>query len=526
MISYRIHQINKCDYPRLAEGSANLGLYNRKLILNMEKFTIRLHITFVILFLFLCFSKIAFAIEGSPPPKTVFLSLREAILLSLRFNPIVQVEEIQRIIDKYNLRVSYWNYEPKYGITANATYNKRVSSGISTETDNQNFIPTASLLTPLGTQLNLNMQNPVTHVSGSPRFYNPAINLNLVQPLLKGFGPDVALAPLHTAQNQELINQLTMKGTMMQTITTVIGQYAALAQAQNSLAAQRLSLKNTIETYKREVARVKAGRAAEADLIQFKASIASQQLSVEQQEVNIEQSQSALLAVLGIDPTTPLKTVDQVKFDNDSIPTLENCIKMGLANNIQYQIELINLRLAKIALTVAEDNQRWQLDFVASRTQGAGVGGPPNEGFPSLFNGQNKNSTVGVNLTIPIDNLQQQRDLAQAQVNLRQEYVRLAAQKRQVIINVENSYYVVLNQKQQIVQAKLALDFAVQTLDIAEAKLKYGRTTPFEVSTLQTNVINQQLSYINAIAAYVVNLAILDQIIGNTLDRWTVCLKY
>ena len=65
-----------------------------------------------------------------------------------------------------------------------------------------------------------------------------------------------------------------------------------------------------------------------------------------------------------------------------------------------------------------------------------------------------------------------------------------------------------------------------QTEDYANAKLKYGKVSAFEASTLQTNLLTAQVSYINTMTAYVTNLATLDQTIGITLDRWHVKLTY
>lgn len=459
--------------------------------------------------------------------KPVILTLRESIFIALRYNPVVESGEIQRIIEKFNLRVAFWNYELKYALTGTAAYNFNVSNGTKSESDSQTVVaPAVSLLTPLGGTVTAAMTNPLTHTASAPRFYNPGLAVAITQPLLRGFGPDIALSPLRLAEYTELLNRLTLQNTVMSTITTVISQYAALAQAENSLIVQRLSLQNSIATLKQQEAMLKAGRVAEADLVQFQATVASQQLSIEQQEVSLIQTRLALLSTLGIDPTTYIATTKKVKIENDVLPTLKECLRMALLNNISYQQELINLRVSKINLALATDAQRWQLDLVASRRQGGGSGGAPNSGIPSLFNGSNYGTTVGLSLTVPINDLSLQRTLVQAKVGLRQEYIRLAALKRQTVNNVINAYNTVLSQKEQITQAKIAVELAQQSLDVALAKLKYGRVTPFEVSTLQTTLTTQQISYINTIATYVTNLAALDQIIGYTLDRWHVKIKY
>lgn len=456
------------------------------------------------------------------PTNPVLMTLYEAILLALRFNPTVQSADLQRVVQKFSLRVAFWNFQVHYSLTGSANYTNSVSGGVRSESDNQNLIPGMSLLTGIGTQLNLQSSNPVSHSAGSTRFYNPAVTLNITQPLIQGITPDVVLAPLHTAQYQECLNRLSFRSTIMQTITTVISQYAAVAQAQNSIEAQKISLQNAIATLKQQEAFLKTGRIAAADLVQFQTSVATQQLGLEQQEVNLMQQKRSLLVTLGIDPATPIQVTKQVKFRNECIPSLQESIELGLRANIPYQQAKINVQLARIALRVAQDQQNWVLNLTASRTQGGGSGGSPNSGIESLFNGYNNNTTVGLNLTVPIDNLSLQQTLLSAQVALKQACIQLAAQKRLVENDVINAYNTVISQRQQIKQAKMAVDLAQRSLDIANAKLLFGKVSAFEVSTLQTNLVTQQLTYINTLTAYVISLAALDQILAMTMCRWKI----
>lgn len=470
----------------------------------------------------LSFSFIVYAENNNP----VVLTLRESILIALRYNPQVQSGEIQRVLDKFALRVAFWNYEPQYAINGAVGYSKTVSSGTLSESDSQNLTPTVSLLTPLGGTVTLAMPNNVSHAAGSARYYNPAATVGVTQPLLRGFGPDVALAPLHQAELTELSARLNLKNTIMSTVTAVISQYAAVAQAQNSLVAQQISVKNAIIVLNNQKGFLKAGRIAPADLVQYEANVSAQQLSLQQTEVTLVQQKRVLLILLGIDPNTPISTTKTIGFTNDTLLPLEEYIRLGLQFNIPYQQALLAVKNAQISLIVAKNQQLPVLNLTASHTQGGGSGGSPNSGLPSLVNGANSNTTLGLALNVPIDNLQLKQTLENAKVALRQQYILLAQAKRQVINDISTAYYTVVNQKQQMIQAKQAADLAQQTLFIAEAKLKYGRVTPFEVSTLQTNLITQQLAYINTISSYYTSLAALDQVVGTTLDRWNICLQY
>lgn len=460
------------------------------------------------------------------PGKKLHLTLREAVVLALRFNTSVQIEDLQRIIDKFSLQVAEWQFDIHYNLTGSASYNHSVSAGTRADSDSESITPGATLLVPLGTLFSLQMVNSLSHSAPNPRYYNPSLTFSMTQPLLQGFGPDITLAPLHTAENQELINRLNFQNILIQTITNVISQYIALVQAKYNIKVQKLSLKNSIDTLDQQKAMLKVGRIAASDLLQFQASVASQQLSLEQLEVSYLQQQRQLLITLGIDPTISLEVSNDAHLPTENIPQLSQCIDMALATNIGYQQQVLNVKNSQISLQVAADNQRPSLDLTASQTQGGGSGGLPDAGIPSLFNGRNSNSTVSLSLTVPIDDLSLQQSYLQAKIGLKQAELTLIETKRNLINDVTNAYYILLNQKEQITQAELAVKLAQQTLNIALAKLKYGKVSPFEASTLQTNLLTAQINYITTVAAYVTNLATLDQVLGYTLKRWHIKMSY
>jgi len=453
-------------------------------------------------------------------PKPIELTLHDAILLAMRLNPNVQNAGLQRVIDRINLSAANWQYAVQYSLTGSANYAKNISDGQKTsEFDAQNIVPQAQLLTPIGTVFNLQMANNLNHIAGNARYYNPAIKFSLTQPLLRGAGRDVVLAPLHLAENQEIIQQLAYKNVLMQSITDVISAWLSLIQLQNSLEVQKLALQNSKDTLQQQKAFWRAGRIAKTDLVQFRATVANQELLLAQQIISIGQQKRALLIALGLNPDLSIKISNSLP-PNNKLPTLAASIQAALINNIGYQQAKLTLKQAEINLLTAKDNARWQLDLTASHTEGGGSGGAPNSGFNSLANGRNRSSEVGLTLNIPIDNLQLKQAVVQAGVGLQQQKITLQENQRELTSAVINTWNMVNSQKQQIEQAHQSVMLARDSLNIAQTKLKFGKVTPFEVSTLQTNLTQQEISEINVKISYVSNLAQLDQITGNTLTRW------
>lgn len=454
------------------------------------------------------------------------MTLRDAILLSIRYNPDIQSADVQRIVDKFNLRVAQYQFEIQYALNGSAIYTTQVQNGVKSSFDNQNLTHTSTLTGPYGTSIATTITNPVTHTAGQSRFYNPATNVTITQPLMRGFGPAVTLIPLYNAEDQEFINRLTLKNTAITQITNVIIQYILTVEAENTLKAQEISLKQVEDDLKNAKLMVKAGRRGSADLVQFEANASAQRLTLQQDQVALEQTKGQLLLLIGIEPTYPINVTQTVPEIIKKLPSLQESMCISLANNPAYQQQLIGLRILKRNVTQAVDNIRPQLNFSISETRGGGTGGLPNGGPESLINGSNYNTTVGLTLNVPISTLPLEQAIAQARVDVKQAQINLAALKRQIEIDVKTTYDTLLSQKQQVAQAILAVNLAKQNYSLAKIKLQYGKTSAFEVSTLQTSLTTANINYVNTFASYVTSQANFDNLLGITIDRWNLRVRY
>ena len=438
------------------------------------------------------------------PPKK--LTLRDAILLALRSNPNVRNAELQRVSDKFALEVARNQFEPQYGFTANATFG-------SNQTPNYSITPTVSLQTATGATITSTYNNTFTGSGGY------STTLSVSQPLLKGFGPKVALAPLVQAYFTEYTNRLALKNQILSTITQVIQSYYALVQSYNELVVQEITLEAALTTLQQLQTKVKAGQAAPADLVEQQSQVANSQLAVTQARNTIQQNYLALLSVLGLDPNSKLDIDKNIIIGKLVTPSLDKSTNLALSYDVTYQQALYSLKNAEVALILAKDAQKWTLNAVATKVVGNGP-----SGISGVSSGGN--DTIALNLNIPINNMKTEQQLVNAKVTMDQQRISLADAKRQLRITIITTIQSLAYQQKQIEQAENAVVLAQQAVDVAQKKLDYGRTTVFEVVQLRDNLtqaklnlIGQQISYINA-------LALFEQTIGISLDKWNIQICY
>ena len=99
-------------------------------------------------------------------------------------------------------------------------------------------------------------------------------------------------------------------------------------------------------------------------------------------------------------------------------------------------------------------------------------------------------------------------------------------QKQQLIRDVTNQLMQLQNQYQQIQVAINGVALQEKTLVNAQLKLKYGRSTVFEVDQLQDQLLQQQTSLIGDKIQFLNQITALSQTLGTTLSDWGITLRY
>jgi outer membrane protein TolC len=469
---------------------------------------------------------------AKPKPKTMVLSLKEAILLSLRYNPTVKSSELQRVVDKFSLAVAKNQFELQYALTGAAVQTNSIANNQPlVVSGNYSLVPVTSLQTVYGTNYSLQMNNPVTLLKSSPtsptlNFYNPSLTLNITQPLLRGSGREVVQAPLNVAYNVNAIAALNFKSNIINTVTQIMQDYWNVVAADGALKVAQTALEVSIKTVANNALQIKEGFMASSENVQAEAAVANQRILVASSENQVLQAKINLLRDIGLSPFTSVNVDDGFHFENFKYPVGEEARRIMMANNPQINIARLSLRNAKISLLLAEDQQRWSLNFVTSIVQGGGSGGGKNANFSSLFNGWNRSRTLGLTLSVPIDNLPVQQQYVNAKVGLSQEelnarLLRLSLES-QLLSQIENLRILLL----QVKLAKQSVTLSYKSYQDALVKVKYGQASMFEVTTLQTNYINASLQVISAEIAYVTSIAQYYQLLGITLDKWSIKLHY
>ncbi|MCH9769408.1 MAG: TolC family protein [Gammaproteobacteria bacterium] len=443
----------------------------------------------------------------SPSPSPNFsipkhLSLQDAILLALRNNPDVIAADLKRVTDKFALLIEFNKFQPQYTFDATTTYNAR---GVQTYQVN----PTVKLKNTIGTEFDVDYKNNLNGSAGGATF-------TIKQSLLKGFGY-VNKIPFDNALDQEKVNKLAYKSSVITVVGNVITQYRALMNDFASLEIQIHTLKTVEETAKQTALKVKLGKIAPSELIQQEVTVSTTRQQVVTQRESMQQDYRTLLSTLGISPFAKLNVDHSVGPVNYKLPDKEDLIRIALENNIAYQQALLQLKVTRRALITAKDARKWTLNLTASYDADESA---PNT--PITTTGPN----ATLDFSIPIDDIQSKSDLVQAYINLENAKLKLQQQKRDLVNQVLQQIDTIRNQLDSVKVDARTVELQKQNLAASNLKLKYGKSTAFESSQIQDQLLQQETTLVSDRITLLNDVTTFNSFLGILLDKWKIKLRY
>lgn len=456
------------------------------------------------------------------------LSLDEAIFLAIRENPNVKQAQLSHISEKYALELAQWQFKPQYKFSATRTTQKNyevTKEGYVTQ-NTTGANASVSWLSPYGTKMSLSPS-----VDQSDHFH-PGLTLEVMQPLLRGFGKPVVEASLQNAMDSQKISRLNVEGALRNTVTSVINAYLDVLSAQNNLLVDQEALQRAEVSVTQTGLFIKSGRKAGVELITVEADVANAKTRIENDKNSLDQSRYALLTAIGIDPNTPIQFTSlniSELIKKYRIPNLSESKRLTIENDLQYQADQITFEGAKKrSVLEAKDNTRWELNLTgsASTSTGNGDGEGPNSGIQSLVNGINQTNLIKLDLTIPIDDRQAKTALANARIALRQATIALQQEKWAKETSAINGWNSIFSAERALRFAENAEKLQQKTYAISFQKYSHGLIDSLQLQSAQQQLVVSSQALNQARINYLKALVNLDQMIGRTLKTWKVQVRY
>ena len=445
------------------------------------------------------------------------LKLKDAVVLALQNNRDLKNAYLQRIIDRENLQQEEDKFDPEL-IPQFGVFFRRNEVVGSTNTGNLDLGTTVSLLIPTGAELRANLtsggqiQNSPT---SSENLLSQNFSVSFNQPLLRGFGSSINKTSIKIARLEEQQNLFQLKSTLIDTITTAVIDYRALVQAQEELKIQQQALESAKRQLEITQAFIDAGRRARVDLISNETAVANREVDLLAAQNRLQEAQLQLLETLDIKQNIELIALETPKVEKSALPSLNESLKLAFTNNPNYLSTSLDIKIAQLNLSLAEDNKRWDLSI--------------NVGYDNNLNSFREDTSefIGsLNLRREFfGDLQLERDAIRSQTRLQQNQNNLEEARSTLKIQVENSIREVNFRLTEVEQARRATQLSQQQLENEREKLRLGRGSIIDSIRFEDDLVNAANRELNAIIAYFNALTRLEQNIGTTLETWNIKIE-
>ncbi len=381
----------------------------------------------------------------------------------------------------------------------------------------------------------------------------------ITQNLLQGFGSLPNLRFIRIAKNNREISDVAFRLQIITTVDQIENIYWDLVYAYENVRVQQeaLTYAHKALTDTKQQARVGTVPPIQVVSAQSTVSTDEQNLILAQNNLQLEQllmknaiSRSIEDPVLAEADVIPTSTM-QIPQEEAVVPT-QDMINQALNHRAELVESRIDLNSRDLSSKAVRNAMLPTLDAFAYYG-GSGVGGNINPLVPScsaspgakycytpgenpppfqtattvgyggtlnqLVNSTAPDKGIGLTLNIPLRNREAQANQVRAELEYRQAQVRLHQLENQVRIEVRNAQFDVKQNRASVQAAQYAVDFARQTLDADQQKLKVGLTTTTAILQDASVLTTSESNLVSAKAAYEKSRIELDRATGLLLDH-------
>jgi outer membrane protein TolC len=413
-----------------------------------------------------------------------------------------------------------------------------------------------------GTVLTAGFNNTHVTTNNPTSLLTPDLTSNfqarITQNLLQGFGTLPNLRFIHIAKNNREISDVAFRLQIITTVDQIENMYWDLVYAYENVRVQEEALAYAQKALDDTKQQAKVGTVPPIQVVSAQSTLSTDQQNLILAQNNLELQEllmknavsrsieDPLLAEAGVIPTSTMHLPEQ-----EPVTPVQDMVAQALNHRAELIESRIDLNSRDLSSKAVRNALLPTLDAFAYYG-GSGVGGNVNSAVPACathpntslcFNpatapppfqtatsvgyggtlNQLVNSTapdkgVGLSLNIPLRNREAQANEVRAQLEYRQAEVRLHQLENQVRIEVRNAQFDVKQNRASVQAAQYAVDFARQTLDADQQKLKVGLTTTTAILQDASVLTTSESNLVSAKAAYEKSRIELERATGLLLD--------
>jgi len=359
-----------------------------------------------------------------------------------------------------------------------------------------------------------------------PESFQTFAGLRVAQPLFRGFGSDVNLAPIRIARIAHAESVWQFRNTVMDVVTRTALIYHDLLFARENLEVELRSRSLAQRLLDDNTQRADIGVMSPLDVTGARAEVAAREEGVILARRSVRDNENFLKQLV----TDEVQKILGRPVEPRTVPRLDPpvedvvvAIGRALEWRPDYRQALLDLGRRSLNIVVARDGVLPRIDLTAS----FGVNGLDRSLADSIqrtIDQEGPEWTVGAVVRVPIGNRGPRARRDTAELERAQALVSLKRLEQDIVVTVDNALGQIETGRQRIEATRQARLLARERLDAEEEKLRAGTSTTFVVLELQKDLATAEAAELRALADYNKAVITFDREIGATLDRHQIVL--
>ncbi len=352
--------------------------------------------------------------------------------------------------------------------------------------------------------------------------YTGDFGVDVTQPILAGFGPDVTQATLRISRNNFNIAYWDLKSQLISRVTDAQVAYWEILKLQGELSAKNLAFQQALDLVEQNKKEMSLGKRTYTDVLQAEATSASREEDVIRAQSALEAQEDALKKLLSVRDfevwNQKIRVADTIDPEFKPVPVeLPWCLETAFKKRPDYQRAIEKLKNEKINLMLAKNDLLPDLSFNFGYTLNSATNN--GDTLKELFRGNYPNWDVGLAFSMPWLYRTEIAGYNQKLNALRQRQLELEDLKLQIIQEVRGAKRDLDTNVKRVQAAQLAYVLQSQKVEAETKKLSLGISTSFEVLEFQEDLVNSSVARVRAIADYHESVIRLWQTLGITLEQ-------
>ncbi len=333
--------------------------------------------------------------------------------------------------------------------------------------------------------------------SESEVFYNN-LYLNVNQPLFTYNRLRLQLKELELNLENANIGYALQRLNLERNVTQF---FYNVYMSQMNLNIARDELTNTQKSYEIIKNKVDAGLAAMEELYQAELNLATSKSTLQDRQVAFENAKDQLKLYLGMDLFEDFTVMADVNANPVDVD-LQQAIDNGLLSRMEIRQREIDVETSQFEMI----RTRSQNEFRGDVNLRLGIAGD-DPTLNQIFDAPTSSPSVAVSFNIPLfDWGEKKARIAAQEAAIKSQELNLSEEKKQIIIDIRQTYRNLQNQLNQIDIAKQNETNAQLTYEINLERYENGDLTSMDLNLYQTQLSEKKIAYAQALINYKIEL--------------------